>query len=431
MTKILNEIRERSPLFSTGGDREDTFSVPIPPGEAYAGSRLTILSAWPYAEAGITSQPAPGQTGNAEVAVSWQCQRNSLLKYQIEAFSRPEAGPAGTGQPVTRQMTDFVPSEHGYSFDNRFDPTPTYLNTPLGPIKIGDASKGLCGGMVFSALDYFSAGMEIPPDEDLPANRELFAYVVKRLLQSFNLPTGPLTYIELMHPRYPDGKSTRGRYGFIPAGRSWRMIRVEWPQIKLRLDAGIPCPIGLVRIKSTSLKRLGENHQVLAYGYELSGDDLTLHLYDPNYHERDDVTLSLNIAAPDHATEVAYFRDETVYCFFMEHYDFAMPPGAETLPGRALLFEDRNFGGKSIDIEKGVPDLGLCEEGNFDERTSSLAILSGNWSFYRDPRFEKPFMHGSQPLVVGPGAYDWVEDLGIKDDELSSLKVVDARANYP
>ena len=259
MTKILNEIRERSALFSPRGDREDAFSASIPSGEAYEGSRLTILSAWPYAEADILSQPTPGQTGNAEVVVNWQCRRNSLLRYQIEAFSRAGASPVGTARPVTRQMTGFLPSLHGYRFDNRFNPTPTYLNTPLGPIKIGDASKGLCGGMVFSALDYFSAGMEIPTDEDLPANRDLFDYVVKRLLQSFNLPAGPLNYIELMHPRYPDGKSTRGRYGFIPAGRSWRMIRVEWPKIKLRLDAGIPCPLGLVRIKSTSLKRLGEN----------------------------------------------------------------------------------------------------------------------------------------------------------------------------
>ncbi|MFN2274121.1 MAG: hypothetical protein ACK2TX_04660, partial [Anaerolineales bacterium] len=236
MTKILNEIRERSALYSPGGDREDAFSVPVPPGEVYDGSRLTILSAWPHAGASILSQSAPGQTGQAEVVVEWQCQRNSMIRYQIEAFSRPEASPAGTAHASTRQMTGFLPGENGYRFDNRFEPTPTYLNTPLGPIKIGDASKGLCGGMVFSALDYFSAGMGTPPDEELPANRELFDYVVKRLLQSFILPAGPLNYIELMHPRYPDGKSTRGRYGFIPAGRAWRMIRVEWPKIKLRLD---------------------------------------------------------------------------------------------------------------------------------------------------------------------------------------------------
>jgi hypothetical protein len=27
---------------------------------------------------------------------------------------------------------------------------------------------------------------------------------------------------------------------------------------------------------------LGKNHQVLAYGYERSGQDVTVHIYDPN-----------------------------------------------------------------------------------------------------------------------------------------------------
>jgi hypothetical protein len=163
----------------------------------------------------------------------------------------------------------------------------------------------------------------------------------------------------------------------------------------------------------------------------LINDDLTLHLYDPNYHGNNNITLSLNIAEPEHATEVKYSYNEKVYCFFLGEYAFSMPPGAETLPGRVLLFEDKNFGGKSINIEKGVPDLSLYTEGAFDERTSSVAILSGNWSFYRNPRFEDPFMYGGSPLVLGPGSYAWVEDLGIKDNEISSLKVVNAPINCP
>jgi hypothetical protein len=430
MTKILNETHERSVFFSPVRKREDTFPIKIPSGEEFYTGRLTILSSWPYSTAKILSQPTPGQTGNAEIIVKWQCPRNSMVKYQIEAFSQSISPSADNTQPGTCQMTRFLPSKHGFHFDNRFDPTPTYLNTLFGPIKIGDASKGLCGGMVFSALDYFNAGMPIPTEENLPKNRELFDYVVKRLIQSFDLPFGPMNYIELMHPKYPDGKISRGRYGVIPTGRAWRMMRVEWPKIKMKLDAGIPCPLGLVRIKSTNLKRLGENHQVLAYGYELINDELTLYIYDPNYHGNDKVTLSLYIGDPDHPTKVRYWRSEKVNCFFMGDYGFSMPPGGETLPGRILLFENKNFDGKSINVDKGTPDLSMYEEGNFDECTSSFAILSGNWCFYRNPRFKNPFMRGRKPLVLGPGSYNWVEDLGIKDDDLSSLKAVNAPVNY-
>jgi hypothetical protein len=425
MTMILNEVRDRSAFFKPVRKREDTFPIKIPSGEEFHSSRLTILSPWPYSTANIVSQPAPGHSGTSEIVIKWRCPRNSMVKYQIEAFTRPIIPPAGETKSVTSQMTQFKPSEHGFKFNNRFEPaTPTYLNTFLGRIKTGDASKGMCGGMVFAALDYFNAGMPIPTDEILPENQDLFDYIFMRLLQSFDLPFGPLRYIELMHPKYPDGKTSRGRYGVIPAGRAWQMIRVEWPKIKMQLDAGRPCPLGLVHIKSTDLKRLGENHQVLAYGYELINNELTLFIYDPNYHDNDKVTLSLNIKDPNHPVEVKYWRNKKVNCFFMEHYAFSMPPGIETLPGRILLFEDKNFGGKSIDIEKGTPDLSMYTEGNFDERTSSFAILSGNWCFYRNPRFKKPFKRGGRPLVLGPGTYSWVEDLGIKDNEISSLKSV-------
>jgi len=46
-------------------------------------------------------------------------------------------------------------------------------------------------------------------------------------------------------------------------------------------------------VKSTNPLDLRLNHQVLAYGYELAGDRLTLRLLDPNFPRRDDATLSL------------------------------------------------------------------------------------------------------------------------------------------
>jgi hypothetical protein len=49
-------------------------------------------------------------------------------------------------------------------------------------------------------------------------------------------------------------------------------------------------------------------------------------LYDPNYPNRDDVTLSLSIASPQVAVPLTYNPAEQVYCFFHTAYTFREPP---------------------------------------------------------------------------------------------------------
>ena len=430
MTKILNLISERGALWFSGKRGIDNYPIMIPPGEAYHSCRLTILKSLLISEAAITSQPVPGQVGNGEVVVKWKCNPNSFLRYQIEVFSKPILDSENGEATVTRQMTGFLPSRDAFHFINYFPPVPdVVIRTPLGNLNIGDASKGLCGGMVYAALDYFNAGLDIPGDSRPPSHGELFDYIVKRLLASFDLPFGIVQYVELMNPRYPDGVSTAGRFGMTPYGRAWRMIRQEWPSIKGKIDSGQACPLGLVLIKSADLTQLGQNHQVMAYGYDVQDDELTLYIYDPNYLQRDDITLKLDLSNPKHTPTVTYSTGTPVACFFATNYAFSIPPGERPNQGRILLFEDRNFGGRVKDIENAHPDLSLINDLNFDERTSSLAILSGNWCFYQSPRFEDPFMHGSKPLVLGPGSYDWVENFGIKNDDISSLRAVSDPVN--
>lgn len=49
----------------------------------------------------------------------------------------------------------FLPSRHGFAFVNSWPSEPAVvLTTPFGKIGVGNASAGLCGGMVFAALDY-------------------------------------------------------------------------------------------------------------------------------------------------------------------------------------------------------------------------------------------------------------------------------------
>ena len=83
---------------------------------------------------------------------------------------------------------------------------------------------------------------------------------------------------------------------------------------------------------------------------------------------------------------------------------------------RIILYKDYEFGGDSIAIEDAVSDL---SEYDFNDCVSSLVIEDGEWDFYRDVDFE-----GDYGITLGPGDYPNVDDLGISNDDLSSLKPV-------
>ncbi len=69
---------------------------------------------------------------------------------------------------------------------------------------------------------------------------------------------------------------------------------------------------------------------VLVYGYDLNGTDLTLHIYDPNFPDNDNITLSLSIANPDQTTPVNYWPEPTINCFFHLDYLPVTPPQKAT-----------------------------------------------------------------------------------------------------
>ncbi|HET7235188.1 MAG TPA: hypothetical protein VFK59_02010 [Actinomycetota bacterium] len=230
---------------------------------------------------------------------------------------------------TTRVVPGFLPSTSGFGFPNSFARVPVRrIGIPgVVSVPIGDASNGLCGGMAFAARDYFEADRPPPPDTTPPDDGPLFDYLVDRLFDSFDLPLGPARYLQLMSPLLPDGETVWSRLGVAPHGRSWRMITEEWPKVRADVDAGRPSPLGLVRIRSSDPFDLKENHQVLAYGYDLSGTALTLRLYDPNHPRDDDVTLSLSVANPSASTVVRSSpAGPAVLAFFRVRYRQASPP---------------------------------------------------------------------------------------------------------
>jgi hypothetical protein len=140
--------------------------------------------------------------------------------------------------------------------------------------------------MSFAARDFFEARIE-PPTIDAPPAPELplFNYFVDRLIDSLDLPYGPMRYFQWMG--LPDEDSWLGR-----GVRSLSLLE-EWPRIKQDIEKGHPVPLGLIRAHSHDLGELGKNHQVLCFGYEATatGAFERILLYDPN-HPGAEVVLS-------------------------------------------------------------------------------------------------------------------------------------------
>ena len=227
------------------------------------------------------------------------------------------AEPAGgtPAQAMRVRVPGFRPSVTALHFANEFPHAPVVrLQLPGGlSIPIGDAARGLCGGMVYTVRDLYEAGIAPPEVTEAPRRGPMLQYLADRLVDSLSLPFGPATYLKLMDPSLSD------------EDRAWRMIRVEWPAIKADLDHGTLCPLGLITTKSHNPLVVGRNHQVLAWGYDLRDTRLTLRIYDPNRPGDDNVALTLDTAHPRQATAVRCSRGDSVCCFFRTDYSFTDP----------------------------------------------------------------------------------------------------------
>ncbi len=60
----------------------------------------------------------------------------------------------------------FLATTDGFAFRNSWPSQPAVVfTTPFGKIDVGNAKGGLCGGMVFAALDYWHADVTSPADQ--------------------------------------------------------------------------------------------------------------------------------------------------------------------------------------------------------------------------------------------------------------------------
>jgi hypothetical protein len=232
------------------------------------------------------------------------------------------------------KLANFLPSINGLQYNNTTWPSEPDLTigTPFGNIPIGNASNGLCGGMAFAVRDLFEAH-RLPPVSALnpEAGSPAYQFIVKRLFDSFNIPSGVAEYFTWMN--LPTNDTELGPI-VGQHGTSWQTINNTMPTLRNMIDSGHPCPVGLVCIHSTNPQDLGQNHQVLAYGYLDSGNTTTVYVYDSNHPGDDNVTISFDHSNPAHTTTFNYSTgDHNVRGFFTTNYSAADP---------SPLFEDGN-----------------------------------------------------------------------------------------
>jgi hypothetical protein len=223
----------------------------------------------------------------------------------------------------------FLPSVDGFAFVNSWPSQPAVeLRTPLGLLRVGDAAAGLCGGMVFAALDHWHAGVVASASQ--PSREDpVYRYIVRRLVDSWHIPVGVAQYYQWMNlPDADTGFDAFGHRIIIERGLAWRTIRVQLPAVRADLDEGLPVPLGIVTVASTNPGDLALNHQVLAYRYDTDDDVVTLRVYDPNRGPSDDTSLRFTVSEPTKRTvfEHSLGLDRPVRGFFRTPYTPAAPP---------------------------------------------------------------------------------------------------------
>ena len=197
---------------------------------------------------------------------------NVSLNPYIKEFKLPE------NMPV-----DFVPSIHGYKFDNSFPGYPLPFSVPdLPHIPNIPDSYGLCGGMSASAYDFILAGRDIPQNTEVPAQGSLLhKYLYRRQIDTFG-PYGKYIIKFLEWMRFPND-TIHG---------TQKLSHDEFERIQLKLDDKNPVLLGLIYVKWNESKKIWNNHQVLAYKYsEPNSNEIIVNIYDPNFQERDDIII--------------------------------------------------------------------------------------------------------------------------------------------
>jgi hypothetical protein len=87
-------------------------------------------------------------------------------------------------------------------------------------------------------------------------------------------------------------------------------------------------------------------------------------------------------------------------------------PHAGDIP-QIVAFDNDGLLGDHIHLFGDTPDLG-----KWGNSISSMVMLAGRWEFFDEEKFQGPKME------LGPGGYLHVKDHGMKDNSISSIRLV-------
>ena len=240
------------------------------------------------------------------------------------------------------RVAGFLPSVNGLHFSNIWPKVPDFHFDIFGEkISFDNASNGLCGGMVFTVRDLFESHFLPPADSNNPLqDSPFFTYIVTRLAHSFDT-SNLLKFFQFIQLRDFDTKVDALLNNHQLAQH---VVYEEWPKIKADLDANRVTPMALVHGHQPfgdivdTIKVLGGGHVVMAWGYDLEGTQLTIHIYDPNYADDDHCTITLDTGQAPQTTPIQfshYKYPEDFRGFFHYKYEYHNP----TTPVHAAVIE--------------------------------------------------------------------------------------------
>ena len=215
----------------------------------------------------------------------------------------------------TPKFTSFDPVKHGFKFVNDFQ------NNVISEVDL--RTSGLCGGMVYAAMDYYRAGKQIPDQDYRPAEHTVLRrYIYDREVNSLvdNLDK----WTELVVNPFGARNDEFFEWGLKGFGGG----RLE--ELRSLIDRNIPAPLGLFKDGNGGT---GPHHQVLAIGYDLgryNGDlgsfkeDLKIFVYDPN-HPGQTMTLVPDLANKQFKYKEAGYKKWKTY-FVDKKYVTKTPP---------------------------------------------------------------------------------------------------------
>jgi hypothetical protein len=175
----------------------------------------------------------------------------------------------------------FEPSKHGYQFSNNF------IKWSYGPA----SGSYLCGGMAYSAIDYWIAGLAIPQQSDVPQIGD----ALQATIQDRQMDAHGNTI-----PRFVSS------YLFNPNSEP------QWQILDNCLRRNKPIPVCLYK---TSF----HGHHTVAYAVDLASR--TFEIYDPNY-PRVPCTISPSGSGYKHSREAELWSG-----FFVDTgYEYQQPP---------------------------------------------------------------------------------------------------------